>query len=98
MEDPLIIKAEQSDRDSGKRYYCLQALALEYHRRTEQFDRSVCTGPVRNGAIMPANAHESALINRHAKTVDGQLRPEVISLGFGDKDWRQAIHDALRFV
>lgn len=44
----------------------LRELAEKYHADCEAFDRTVCTGPIVDGGIMPANAKEGAAINRHA--------------------------------
>lgn len=49
------------------------ALAVEYYRRTEAYDRTVCTGPIRDGSILPATHHELAQINRHAAAVRREL-------------------------
>lgn len=49
-------------------------LAVEYYRRTEAYDRSVCTGPVRDGEILPSSHHELALINRNALAVLRELQ------------------------
>jgi len=43
----------------------LHELAEEYHRRAEEYDRTVCTG-VRETMAVPMNSRESALINKHA--------------------------------
>jgi hypothetical protein len=43
--------------------------AVEYLDRTEAFDRTVCTGPIINGEIRPANGVEVVLINRNAKHI-----------------------------
>jgi len=44
-------------------------LAKEYHMRTENYDRTVCTGPIVNGYIRPSNGKEMAMINRNAHMV-----------------------------
>lgn len=43
--------------------------ALEYLDRTEAFDRAVCSGPIIDDEIRPANRREVLLINRNAKQV-----------------------------
>ena len=48
-------------------------LAIEYYRRTEAYDRTVCTGPIRDGSILPGSHHELAVINRHAAAVRREL-------------------------
>ncbi|MGR6474439.1 hypothetical protein ACUZXZ_01365 [Pseudomonas juntendi] len=44
----------------------LDEIAARYVQRTEMYDRSVCTGPVRHGVVMPATPHELGCINRNA--------------------------------
>lgn len=44
----------------------MSAAAEQYVVETEAYDRSVCTGPVIRGAIMPANAHQQRLVNRNS--------------------------------
>lgn len=58
----------------------LDDLADEYHRRCEAYDRIVCTGPIRNGEILPASSQELDRINRHAHMVRREpiLRAECI--------------------
>ena len=41
-------------------------LAERYHRETEAYDRTVCSGPIRDGSVMPIGPHEMALVNRNA--------------------------------
>lgn len=49
-------------------------LAVEYHRRTEDFDRSVCSGPITSDGIMPANYKELGLINSNARKVLSEMK------------------------
>lgn len=44
----------------------LSAAAEQYIAETEAYDRTVCTGPIRHGSIMPATSHEHSLVNRNA--------------------------------
>ena len=44
----------------------MSAAAEQYVAETETYDRSVCTGPIKHGSIMPANAHERGLVNHNA--------------------------------
>lgn len=69
----------------------LRDLAQEYHDRTEAFDRTVCTGPIWHGGIMPANGQERSLINKHAKEVRDMIYREALKLGFTTKRIREAI-------
>ncbi|MDG9889732.1 hypothetical protein [Pseudomonas juntendi] len=50
-----------SDRDIE-----LHEIAARYVHRTEEYDRSVCTGPIRSGEIQPATPYELGLVNRNA--------------------------------
>jgi hypothetical protein len=69
----------------------LRELAAQYHEETESYDRTVCTGPIRNGAIMPMGSGEHAAINRNALAVRERLGAEVAELGFTKKEWQHAI-------
>ncbi len=69
----------------------LHQLARDYHALTESYDRSVCTGPIVRGGIMPATAEQRALINRHAAEVRKRLLAEAMRLGFSDQDFQRAI-------
>lgn len=71
----------------------LRKLAREYHERTEAYDRTVCTGPIVRGGIMPATPEQHALINRHARTVHDELAVEAARLGFTSKQWLEATHN-----
>lgn len=51
----------------------LNELAELYHRKTEEYDRSVCTGPIEHNEIQPANDLERRLINRYALSVKQTL-------------------------
>lgn len=57
--DEYLCSFEPSERDR-----CLCELAKRYHEVTEAYDRTVCTGPIRDGSILPANPDEMVLINR----------------------------------
>lgn len=47
----------------------LYNLAEEYHKRTEEYDRLICSGPIRNGSVIPATSDEYRLINKNALRV-----------------------------
>lgn len=57
----------QCDFTLTERDQQLQTIAEQYVRETEAYDRSVCTGPIRHGAIVPATGRELALVNRNAQ-------------------------------
>jgi hypothetical protein len=44
----------------------LSAAAEQYVDETEAYDRTVCTGPIVKGSIMPADSYERGLVNRNA--------------------------------
>jgi hypothetical protein len=94
-------------REFQRMYYCspmsdadisLNELAMKYHEQTERYDRSVCSGPIVDGAIMPANGRERAAINRNAAKVRDALCVEAMRLGFGKREWQSAIFNAGRRV
>ena len=73
----------------------LAELALEYHHRTEEFDRTVCTGPIHRGEIMPVTASERRRCYDNAMRVKEDLYIEFVRpLGFSRAEWLSAIQDA----
>lgn len=66
-------------------------LAKEYHDRCEAYDRTVCTGPIQDGAIMPANTCQFALINIHASAVRADIICRARVAGIKAKEMQQAI-------
>lgn len=56
-------------------------LAKQYYQDAEAYDRTVCSGPIVNGAIMPNNPRESALVNLNAITLLNKLRNKLPELG-----------------
>lgn len=71
----------------------LRELAEEYHRTCEDYDRMICTGPIKDGSILPASGDESSAINRHAQDVRDRLWYQVAPLGFSRQQWMEAIRD-----
>lgn len=55
----------------------LYDLAKRYRDETEAYDRTVCSGPILHGSIMPASAQETALITRNARKVFLQIADEA---------------------
>lgn len=51
----------------------LYNLAKEYDERTEAYDRLVCTGPIKDGYILPANNQERHLVMRNARRTMQEL-------------------------
>ena len=81
---------QQTERDKQ-----LHELATRYHTECETYDRTICTGLVRDGGIMPATSHELILINRNASAVRKKLNEEAVlsritpeELGFAIRKWR----------
>lgn len=73
---------------------CLRELAEQYINRTEEFDRTICTGPIVKGSIMPANPGESSTCSRHALMIREDLFLKAKELGFTRQQWLQAIRRA----
>jgi hypothetical protein len=71
----------------------LRELAEEYHRTCEDYDRTICTGPIKDGAIMPAHGVEMSAISRHAQAVRDGLWRHVAPLGFSRQQWMEARRD-----
>lgn len=69
----------------------LDDLASIYHRECEAFDLSVCSGPITDDGILPANAQELALINRYATSVRKRLEKIAVSHQFSPKQLQRAI-------
>lgn len=51
----------------------LRQVAEQYVRDTEAYDRTVCTGPIISGEIMPATSAQRAQINRNASKLFTEL-------------------------
>jgi hypothetical protein len=66
-------------------------LAERYHRETEAYDRTVCTGPIRDGSVLPIGPHEMALVNRNAIKVRERIMAEAAAAGISTEDMRRAI-------
>ena len=75
---------EITDRDLK-----LNELAMRYHTETEAFDRTVCTGPIIRGSILPNGGKELAAISRNARAVFERLCGEAAEHGISRSDlWR----------
>ena len=67
----------------------IHELATRYHVLCESYDRTVCTGPIRNGSIMPASGHEMRMINKNARHVRKLVEDDALIKGVGRKElWR----------
>jgi hypothetical protein len=70
----------------------LRELAEEYHRRAEEYDRTVCTGPVGRDGILPASHYELTMINRNALSLKRELEDRAMSeRGIGSQQVTKAI-------
>ena len=67
-------------------------LARRYYEDTEEYDRTVCTGPIVNGGIMPADGAECALVSAHARRLDSEFAVKAERLGFSYDEWANARH------
>jgi len=72
----------------------LRTLAEQYHQTCEEYDRTICTGPIIDGAIMPADHQQYKDISRHAQDVRNKLAPQALALGFTRTQWDDAITSA----
>lgn len=70
----------------------LDDLAREYYDRAEAYDRTVCTGPIRDGSILPASRHEHSLINRNATALLRELGERAERMGYT----RNQLHQAMK--
>ena len=66
-------------------------LAEDYHRATEEFDRTVCTGPIINGSIRPACVAELYTINRFARRAYANRLEMAIAKGATPKQFQKAV-------
>lgn len=69
----------------------LFALGHEYHNRCETYDRTICSGPVRDGGIMPMTSRELGLINRHALAISKEIIARGERMGFTKAQIQEAI-------
>ena len=67
------------------------AAAERYVAESEAYDRTVCTGPIIRGEIMPATPRERALISRAADQLFKRLVAENAGL-FSSDELQQEIH------
>ena len=68
----------------------LLELIERYYDQTEAYDRIVCTGPIRNGSIMPADGFQLGLICRNARHKMEELTTKVLKIGFSDEQFNEA--------
>lgn len=70
----------------------LWTLAREYYRRTEEYDRSICTGGMRHGEAMPGTPDESRSSNQNAHYVLRELERRAECEGHSRKALQDAMH------
>lgn len=51
----------------------------------------MCTGPIRDGSVMPIGPHEMALVNRNAIKVREQIMHEAAQHGISRQDMARSI-------
>ena len=86
MLNDLLGTFEVTERDMRLHDY-----ATRYHTETETYDRTVCTGPMREDSIMPATPREMGLINCNAKAVRARIEAEATRDGFTREELARAI-------
>lgn len=69
----------------------LHNLARKYHEETEAFDRTVCTGTIRDGGIVPMNAWQFNQVLQNAAKVRKRIVQEGASAGVTPSEIRRAI-------
>jgi hypothetical protein len=69
----------------------LHELAKRYHDETEAYDRTVCTGPIRDGSVMPIGTRQMALVNRNAIKVRERIMHEAAQHDISRQDIARAI-------
>ncbi len=69
----------------------VQKLAAEYHERTEAFDRTVCTGPIKYGRIQPANYYEYQKCAKNARSERQRVNEQAARAGIRHEDLGIAI-------
>lgn len=69
----------------------LTTLALLYHQRCEEYDKTICTGKDKHGVAVAATGEESTLINRHAREVKTELDEQALRMGYTPRELQQEI-------
>ena len=81
---------EQELQPTAQELKCVE-LAKRYHHEAEAYDRTVCTGPVMRGSVMPADHRELAMVNGNAARLRKQIMAEAATHGISTKDMARAI-------
>ena len=83
-----IFSCEWTPSEQDNRLY---ELAKRYHEEAEAYDRTVCTGPVMHGSVMPFDHRELALVNGYAWRLRKQIMTEAAAHGINAQDMARAI-------
>lgn len=90
FERQYLSMPEPQDEHSIK----LRQLARQYIEGCEAYDRTVCTGPIERGAIMPRTSEEWALVRSNAHIAAEQLRRQAKDMGISAKEFNLALMKA----
>jgi hypothetical protein len=92
MEPDDFLKQYQQECRPTKQEFKAAELAERYHRETEAYDRTICTGPIRYGSVMPSCLREMAMSNRNTIKVRKQIMGEAAQHGISRQDMAHAIN------
>jgi len=81
---------EQEWQPTAQELKCVE-LAERYHHEAEAYDRTVCTGPVMHGSVMPADHRELAMVNGNAARLRKKIMAEAATHGISPQDMARAI-------
>lgn len=76
-----------SDEKAAK----VRELACRYHQEAEAYDRTICTGPIKHGAVMPIGYKEHALVSKNATALLAKLCVEADAYGISRQELRKEI-------
>jgi len=69
----------------------LDDLARAYHEQRDNYQHSVCTGPIINGCPSPANVPEQGLVTQFERALFKELTSKAINNGLRQGDLRIAL-------
>jgi hypothetical protein len=61
-------------------------LYCAYYAVADEYDRAICTGPVQDDVILPANSDEAAASNRYARELHRAVEAIARDMGISDED------------
>lgn len=92
-----------------ERMLLLNALAREYHERTEAYDQQICSGRTKRGVAIPVNSYQRYRSEAYARRVLTDLReryasidePDLVEaiLGYSpvfEADWESGLYERLK--